>query len=158
MNILRESRCRHDQIIEKNANVPQGDLISKHSDLKYNDKKQSFNNIFANGNTAYHHNSSHQQHSKIDPTATKPPLLDIPSPDVIQKRLLQLSAAFSRTQLSTLFDFSCLNNGTHNNFVHQNRFFSTYFNSATTSTAISRLSVVSETNSNLSYLESWQKF
>ena len=129
MNVIRENTCRHD--IEKNANVPQG-LNLKHSQLSEN---KDFRKLTTNGNLALDNNSCHQN---ID--HHKPPLLDIPSPDVIQKRLLQLSAAFSRTQLSTLFDFSCLNNG-RNNFVGHR--FSTYFASTTTS----RLSVCSETNS-----------
>ena len=152
MNVIREKACIKQSHIEKNANLPQG-LDSKHSHLKHgddneDDKKQSLNNKFTNGNAAAHDddsNSCHQSNIDPSPSTFKPPLLDIPSPDVIQKRLLQLSAAFSRTQLSTLFDFSCLNNGRHNN-VYGHRLFSTYFASSTTS----RLSVFSETNSNQS--------
>ena len=136
MNVIRENTCRHD--IEKNANVPRG-LNFKHSNLSEN-KEQHFHKLTTNGNLAALDNNSCHQNS-ID---QKPPLLDIPSPDVIQKRLLQLSAAFSRTQLSTLFDFSCLNNG-RNNFEVGHRF-STYSASTTTS----RLSVFSETNSHQS--------
>ena len=159
MNVIREKACIKQSHIEKNANLSQG-LDSKHSHLKHgdvnkDDKKQSLNNKFTNGNAAAHDDDSNSCHqSNIDPTPStfKPPLLDIPSPDVIQKRLLQLSSAFSRTQLSTLFDFSCLNNvvGRHNNsrrsfVVGHNRLFSN-----TTYSASSRLSVFSETNSNQS--------
>ena len=161
MNVIREKACIKQNHIEKNANLPQG-LDSKHSHLKHgddndDDKKQSFNNKFTNGNAAHDDdsNSCHQRNIDPSPSTFKPPLLDIPSPDVIQKRLLQLSAAFSRTQLSTLFDFSCLNNvvGRHNNsrrsvVVGHNRLFSTTTYSASSET--SRLSVFSETNSNQS--------
>ena len=157
MNVIRENACIGQDNIEKNANLPQG-LDSKHSHLKLDDNnddiKHSFNNKFTNGNAAHDDsNSCHQSYIDPSPSTFKPPLLDIPSPDVIQKRLLQLSSAFSRTQLSTLFDFSCLNNvvGRHDNgskrsvvFGH-NRLYST-----TTYSASSRLSVFSETNSNQS--------
>lgn len=163
MNVIRrEKACiKQNQNIEKNANLPQG-LDSKH--LKHgndniDDEKQSLHNKFTNGNAVAHDddsNSCHQSNIDLSPSTFKPPLLDIPSPDVIQKRLLQLSAAFSRTQLSTLFDFSCLNNviGRHNNssrrsvVVGHDRLFSTTTYSA--SSAASRLSVHSETNSNQS--------
>ena len=128
MSVIRENTCRHD--IEKNANVPQG-LNIKHSYLN-EESKNSFNQL-TNGNLVHDSNICQNNFDQ------KPPLLDIPSPDVIQKRLLQLSAAFSRTQLSTLFDFSCLNNG-RNNFVGHR--YSTYLASTTTT---SRLSVFSET-------------
>jgi hypothetical protein len=158
MNVIRrEKACiKQNQNIEKNANLPQG-LDSKHLKHGDDDKKQSLHNKFTNGNAAAHDDDSNSCHqSNFDPSPFKPPLLDIPSPDVIQKRLLQLSAAFSRTQLSTLFDFSCLNNviGRHNNssrrsvVVGHDRLFSTTTYSA--SSAASRLSVHSETNSNQS--------
>ena len=131
MNVIRNKNnaCSLDK--ENNANVPKG-VELKHSHVS-KDKKQAFNKL-TNGAITHGISSCHQ--NIID---QKPPLLEIPSPDVIQKRLLQLSAAFSRTQLSTLFDFSCLNNG-RNNFVgHQ---YPTYFSSAITT---ARLSIFSET-------------
>ena len=148
MNAIQEKlKCRqHNSNIEKNANdlpISLEGFNSKHSNLEHNNKSEAFNES-SNGNGEIHSDGSNScpQIRKIDPkkTATKPDyLLDIPSPDVIQKRLLQLSTAFSRTQLSTLFDFSILNNGRQNNVVGQ-RLFSTYFASSSTTTS-SRLSI-----------------
>ena len=149
MNVIQEkSKCRQQNSnIEKNANdlpISLEGLNSKHSNLEHNNKSNAFNEI-SNGNGEIHPGDSNScpQIRKIDlkkTASTKPDyLLDIPSPDVIQKRLLQLSSAFSRTQLSTLFDFSILNNGRQNSVVGQ-RLFSTYFASSSTTTS-SRLSI-----------------
>ena len=147
MNVIqkKDAECsQHNSNIEKNANVPislEG-LNLKHSNLEHNNKVESFSAI-NNGTGRTHQDDSNSclEGRNIDPKKTAKPdyLLDIPSPDVIQKRLLQLSTAFSRTQLSTLFDFSTLNNGTQNNFVGQ-RFLSGYFASSSTTTS-SRLSI-----------------
>ena len=109
MSVIREETiCRHYNDIEKNANVPQDHISKQHYPTKeYDDgnKKNAFNKFSSNLNAVHDRNICHLSRTKnIDPL--RPPLLDIPSPDVIQKRLLQLSAAFSRTKLSTLFDFS----------------------------------------------------
>ena len=113
MSVIREETiCRHYNDIEKNANVPQDHISKQHYPTKeYDDsnKKNAFNKFTSNLNAVHDRNICHLSRTKnIDPL--RPPLLDIPSPEVIQKRLLQLSAAFSRTKLSTLFDFSYLNN------------------------------------------------
>ena len=113
MSVIREETiCRHYNDIEKNANVPQDHISKQHYPTKeYDDsnKKNAFNKFSSNLNAVHDRNICHLSRTKnIDPL--RPPLLEIPSPDVIQKRLLQLSAAFSRTKLSTLFDFSYLNN------------------------------------------------
>ena len=145
MNVIRkkdaECRGQHDSNIEKNANEPislEG-LNSKHSNLDRNNKIESFNAIDnGTGTTHQDDSSSCPRGRNIDLSKTAKPdyLLDIPSPDVIQKRLLQLSTAFSRTQLSTLFDFRTLNNGRQNSIVCP-RLFSSYFASSTSSSRLS---------------------
>ena len=93
--------------LEKNANVPQ-DISHKHYHL--NDK-----DLFIKPTDS----SSAGDKTSSPNTDPKPPLLEIPSPDVIRKRLIQLTAAFSKTEVSTFFDFSCLNNEKHNFFDHR---------------------------------------
>lgn len=103
----RKTQAAYANNIEKNSNVPQG---INHNDCHFNDKDPCIkwtDKSLSGDNTSC---------PNID---RKPPLLEIPSPDVIRKRLTQLTAAFSRTELSTFFDFSCLNNGRNNFFDHR---------------------------------------
>ena len=103
----RTTQISYGNHLEKNANVPQG-ISHKHCHL--NDKDSCIKST--DGSSAGDNTSSPN-------TDQKPPLLEIPSPDVIRKRLIQLTAAFSKTELSTFFDFSCLNNEKHNFFDHR---------------------------------------
>ena len=98
--------------VEKNANVPQN---KSHKHCQLNDKDSCIN---------WTDEPSAGDNTSTPNTDRKPPLLEIPSPDVIRKRLIQLTAAFSKTELSTFFDFSCLNNEKHNFFDHR---LSTFF-------------------------------
>ena len=107
--------------VENNANVPQGTF--KHSHWKCNEPfatKRPSSSLLNVGTaltaavplTRDHYNNF-CLHRPNNPHQ-KPPLLETPSADVIQKRLQQLTSAFSRTKLSSVLDFSSLNNGSRN--------------------------------------------